>query len=155
MASDALTAQEVAQFDAARRAKSVSASSSIAQALMPLASLKLTVALFAMAIFLIFAGTLAQVNKDIWEVMSQYFRTYFAWVEFQVFFPQSFFSGESPQISGGFWFPGGWLIGGAMAINLLAAHGLRFKVQADGSRLAAGLAVIGVGVALTWMVVLG
>jgi ABC-type transport system involved in cytochrome c biogenesis permease subunit len=155
MASDTLTAQETAQFEAARRAKSVSASSKIAQVLMPLASLKLTVALFAMAIFLIFAGTLAQVNQDIWEVMSQYFRTFFAWVEFQVFFPQSFFAGEPPRVAGGFWFPGGFLIGGAMAINLLAAHGLRFKIQAHGPRLMAGVAVIALGALLTWMVVLG
>ena len=42
-----------------------------------------------------------------------------------------------------------------MGINLLAAHALRFKVQARGSRLLAGLAVIGLGVALTWMVVAG
>ena len=98
-----------------------------------------------MAIFLIFAGTLAQVNQDIWEVMSQYFRTFFAWIEFQVFFPQSFFAGEPPRVPGGFWFPGGFLIGGTMAINLLAAHGLRFKVQAHGPRLMAGVAVIALG----------
>ena len=47
---------------------------------MALASLRLTVALFAMAIFLIFAGTMAQVDKDIWEVMDQYFRTWLAWI---------------------------------------------------------------------------
>jgi ABC-type transport system involved in cytochrome c biogenesis permease subunit len=155
MASDVSTAQEVAQFEAAARAKTVSAHSKIAQALMPLASLKLTVALFAMAIFLIFAGTLAQVNHDIWEVMGQYFRTLFAWIDFQIFFPKSFFAGEPPEVRGGFWFPGGFLIGGAMAVNLLAAHSLRFKVQAKGPRLMAGLAVIALGCVLTWMVVLG
>ena len=122
---------------------------------MPLASLRLTVALFAMAIFLIFAGTLAQVDKDIWDVMNQYFRTFFAWIDFQVFFPNAFFTGGAPQVPGGFWFPGGWLIGGAMGINLLAAHALRFKVQARGPRLVAGLAVIAIGAALTWMVVVG
>jgi hypothetical protein len=37
-----------------------------------LASLKLTVALFAMAIILIFVGTLAQAEKDLWEVVDQY-----------------------------------------------------------------------------------
>ncbi len=153
MASDVLTGQEAAQLEAESRARSISAASGIARLLMPLASLRLTVALFAMAIVLVFAGTLAQVDQDIWDVMRQYFRTFFAWIDFQVFFPKSFFTGEAPKIPGGFWFPGGWLIGGAMGINLLAAHALRFKVQASGSRLVAGLAVIALGSALTWIVV--
>src|SRR5262245_21794876 len=59
--------------------------------LMPLASLKLTVALFAMAIFIIFAGTLAQVDRDVWDAVNSYFRTPMAWIEFQIFFPPSFF----------------------------------------------------------------
>jgi ABC-type transport system involved in cytochrome c biogenesis permease subunit len=155
MASDVLTRQEVAQLETDRRVRSLSDASKIARLLMPLASLRLTVALFAMGIFLIFAGTLAQVDKDIWEVMHQYFRTFFAWIQFQVFFPPAFFSGPAPKIPGGFWFPGGWLIGGAMGINLLAAHALRFKIQARGPRLAAGLAVIALGVVLTWIVIVG
>jgi ABC-type transport system involved in cytochrome c biogenesis permease subunit len=155
MASDMLTRQEVAQLETDRRVRTLSDASRIARTLMPLASLRLTVALFAMGIFLIFAGTLAQVDKDIWEVMHQYFRAFFAWIPFQVFFPPAFFSGGAPAIPGGFWFPGGWLIGGAMGINLLAAHALRFKVQARGPRLAAGLAVIALGMVLTWIVIVG
>jgi len=123
--------------------------------LAPLASLKLTVALFAMAIFLIFTGTLAQVDQDIWEVMRNYFRTFFAWIPFQVFFARPFFIGEPPQVPGEFWFPGGFLIGGAMAANLLAAHSIRFTIVARGARLLAGLATIAIGVALTWQVVAG
>jgi hypothetical protein len=122
---------------------------------MSLASLRLTVALFAMAIFLIFAGTMAQVDKDIWQVMGEYFRTWIAWIPLQVFFPRSFFSGEPPHVPGSIPFPGGWLIGTAMGINLLAAHTLRFKVQASGPRLLAGLATIAIGVVLTWIVVVG
>src|SRR6185369_14079672 len=120
--------------------------------LAPFASLRLTVALLAMAIFLIFAGTLAQTDKDIWEVISQYFRTPIAWIDFQIFFPKSVFP-EPPTIPGSFPYPGGFLIGAAMFVNLLAAHGLRFKIQARGSQLAAGLATIAAGVALTWLVV--
>ncbi len=37
----------------------------LARLLAPLASLKVTVATFALAIFLIFAGTLAQIDQDI------------------------------------------------------------------------------------------
>jgi len=120
-----------------------------------LASLRLTVALFAAAIVLVFAGTLAQVDKEIWQVMNEYFRTFFAWIDFQVFFPKSFFSGEAPHVPGGMYFPGGWTIGGLMGINLLAAHLLRFKVQAQGTRLWAGVGVIAAGIALTWLVVMG
>lgn len=120
--------------------------------LMPLASLKLTVALFALSIVLIFAGTLAQVDMEIWEVMDKYFRTAVVWIPFQVFFPPSFFPSR-PQIPGGIYFPGGWTIGGLMAANLLAAHALRFKSQASGTRLAGGLAAILVGCVITWLVV--
>jgi ABC-type transport system involved in cytochrome c biogenesis permease subunit len=114
----------------------------------------LTVALFAMAIVLIFAGTLAQVNKDIWEVMHLYFRAWFAWIPLQIFFPPVFFPRLGP-VAGGFYFPGGFLIASVMAVNLLAAHGVRFTVQARGARLAAGLAVLVLGAMITWLVVLG
>ena len=58
--------------------------------LIALASLRLTVTLFVLSIFLIFAGTLAQVDQDIWDVMNQYFRAWIAWVPFQIFFPRFF-----------------------------------------------------------------
>lgn len=156
MATDALARRhKAADTRSGDRAKSRSAGEVALRLLMPLTSLRLTVALFAISIFLIFAGTLAQVDKDIWEVVNQYFRTFFAWIDFQVFFPPAFFAGGPPTVPGGFWFPGGWLIGGAMGVNLLAAHALRFKFQARGARLAAGLAVIAIGIAITWLVVVG
>ncbi len=40
-----------------------------------------------------------------------------------------------------------------MLVNLLAAHTLRFKIQARGARLLAGLAVVAAGVGMTWVVV--
>lgn len=128
------------------------------QLLSPLASLKLTVALFAAAIFIILAGTLAQVEKDIWQVIDEYFRTSIAWIEFQLFLPPSFwlalFGTKPPQIPGGFYFPGGWLIGALMSLNLLAAHLVRFKVQATGWRLVSGLLVTLAGIVLTTLVVM-
>ena len=117
------------------------------------ASLKITVALFAMAIFIVLAGTLAQVNKEIWTVIDEYFRTPFAWIEFQIFFPPSFFPSK-PQIPGGFWFPGGWLIGGFLSVNLLCAHLIRFKVNAKGTRLKVGTLVILFGMLVTWLVIM-
>jgi ABC-type transport system involved in cytochrome c biogenesis permease subunit len=155
MAIDALTREQRSEQRTGQPPRANTWKSVATRLFMPLASLRLTVALFAMAIFLVFAGTLAQVDKDIWDVMNQYFRAFFAWIDLQVFFPPAFFAGGAPTVPGGFWFPGGWLIGGAMGINLVAAHALRFKVQARGPRLLAGLGVIAVGVALTWMVVIG
>ena len=125
--------------------------------LKPLASLKLTVALFAMSIFIVLAGTLAQVDKDIWQVIDEYFRCTFARIPFQIFFPPSFFPrAQYPylkDVPGAFWFPGGWLIGATMSLNLLAAHLIRFKVQSTGPRLVYGLITLLAGMVMTWLVV--
>ncbi len=128
------------------------------QILAPLASLKLTVALLLASIFLILAGTLAQVDKDIWEVIDLYFHTWVALIDFQVFIPPSFWKaffsdGPVPQIPGMFPFPGGRLIGSLMAVNLLAAHLIRFRVQSRGWPLISGLLVILAGGVLTTLVV--
>ena len=51
-----------------------------------LASLRLTVVLFALSIFLVFAGTLAQVDHGVWDVVNHsYFRVWFAYIELQGF----------------------------------------------------------------------
>ena len=153
--TEELAGNEAAQLEAVYRSRSRSAQSPVVKLVLPLASLRFTVVLFALGIFLIFAGTLAQVDQDIWDVMNQYFRTVFAWIPLQVFFPPAFFTGEPPVVPGGFWFPGGFVIGGLMGVNLLAAHALRFKLQARGPRLVAGLVVIAVGCVLTWIVIVG
>ncbi len=118
----------------------------------PLASLKLTVSLLAMSVFIVLAGTMAQVDKDIWEVVDKYFRCGIAWIPLQIFFPPSFFPSK-PQIPGVIPFPGGWTIGTLMFLNLIAAHGLRFVPQAKGGRLWGGVGVISLGFLATWMVV--
>ena len=53
----------------------------------PLASLRLTVTLFALGIFIILVGTLAQTQKNMWDVRADYFHTWWTWIELQVFFP--------------------------------------------------------------------
>ncbi len=121
--------------------------------LLPLASLRLTVALFAFAIFLVMAGTLAQWRKDIWQVVDEYFRVYFAFVEFQDLAPRTLVPWFPDWVKGGFYAPGGWLVGGAMFVNLLAAHSLRFTVQVRGTRLLAGLGVLALGIFSTAVVV--
>ena len=136
----------------------------ISSVLKVLASLRLTVCLFALSIFLILAGTLAQVDKDIWLVIEQYFRCGIAWIDLKIFFPPAFFPNGLPEflskiifdedgISRQFPFPGGWMIGAMMSANLLAAHIIRFKKQARGARLGIGLLVIALGLVATWFVV--
>lgn len=144
--------------------------------LTPLSSLRLTVALFAFSIVLILAGTFAQVDKDIWEVIGQYFRCWFAWIAFPIFFPPSFVPEMPTDTSelttigkfailtmqglkglaeklGGMWFPGGKLIGTLLGLNLLAAHIVRFKAEARGLRLLSGVGAIGIGCAVTWFII--
>ncbi len=94
----------------------------VKRALKVVASLKLTVALFAMAMFLILAGTLAQVHEGIWTVVDRYFRSGLVRVEFQLFVPR-----EVARVPGAILFPGGFAIAGALLVNLLAAHAVRFK----------------------------
>ncbi len=122
-------------------------------AMQALASLKLTVALFALGIFVILVGTLAQTQADIWQVVRDYFHAWVMWVDINLFFPQSFFPGikhlEFPLIPA----PGGMTIGVLMAVNLLTAHGWRFKIQSFGLRLYAGLAVIVLGLVITAAVI--
>ncbi len=136
---------------------------------MSLASLKLTVILFAMALFIVFAGTLGQVDKDINEVISHYFRmpahfsayvssptawfhAAFAKIDLKIFLPHSFFP-NAPETEAFFYFPKGWLIGLGMFVNLAAAHALRFRIQATGTRLLSGLIVLGIGMLVTFAVI--
>ena len=133
--------------------------------LAPLASLRLTVVLFAMSIFIVFAGTLAQTEKDIWQVVHDYFRmdlrspttamqSALSWIDFRIFFPRSFF----PQMQEipwgyGFFFPSGWLIGFVLFLNLTAAHLIRFRIQGKGIRLITGSVIILAGGLLTAVVI--
>jgi len=126
--------------------------------LKPLASLKVTVILLALGIFLVFIGTLAQTTMGNWQAVDSYFRTYYAWIEFKVFFPPAWFPSmhQNPDqfpIPGGFPFPGGWTIGIAMLINLFAAHSIRFKIQSHGSQTVLGVFVLMLGLAVTWLVI--
>ena len=67
--------------------------------LVPLASLKLAVTTFGFAIVLILVGTLAQVDRDIWEVMEVYFKPWIIKVEPSVFFPRGWAPGLSDEVA--------------------------------------------------------
>ncbi len=204
------------------------AGKAVANFLHGLASLRLTVALFAMAIFIVLAGTLGQVHRDIWDVIHDYFRMDLSsnspmattvnlfgkelilpspvtWIDLSIFFPPSFFADQiPPDLSAmtsparlftsfllgfgwaalvwlvpqsdkkyqfgvfaalgltlslcsakfnGLYFPKGWTIGAVMAVNLLSAHLIRFKIQSKGARLWAGVGVIGLGILATIAVI--
>jgi hypothetical protein len=91
--------------------------------LVRLADLRITVFLFALAMLIVFWGTLAQQDYGFWTITNTYFRSYFVRLPLRVFL--------FTQIEdNGMWlpFPGGYTIGFAMLVNLLAAHAIRFKL---------------------------
>lgn len=90
----------------------------------PLASLKLSVILFALMMVLILAGTLAQTGAGVWTIVDSYFRSVYVLIPFQIFIPE-----KIARIPGVFPFPGGFTIGTILFINLLAAHLTRFKLS--------------------------
>lgn len=87
-----------------------------------LASLRLTVVLLSLAMVLILAGTLAQVNEGVWSVVDRYFRSLYVVIPFQLFVPQ-----RVMKVPGATLFPGGLTLGVLLFVNLLAAHAVRFK----------------------------
>ncbi|HEX3100289.1 MAG TPA: cytochrome c biogenesis protein ResB, partial [Pyrinomonadaceae bacterium] len=78
-------------------------------------SLRLTVTLLAFAIVLVFVGTLAQVDEGLYQAQSHYFR--------QWFIVGMHLVGKNIPIV----FPGGYLIGTLLLVNLVAAHIYRFE----------------------------
>jgi hypothetical protein len=82
-----------------------------------LTSLKLTVVTLSLALGLVFIGTIAQVRLGLWVVQEEYFSSYFVW--------------WGPE--GAAWkipvYPGGYLLGGILLINLIAAHIQRFELS--------------------------
>jgi hypothetical protein len=81
----------------------------------PLTSLKLTVFCFACAMILVFLGTLDQVNIGVYEAENRYFKSFFLYFTLP---------GTTLKIP---WFPSGYLVGGTLLVNLIAAHLARFK----------------------------
>ena len=98
-------------------------SRTVRQIFKAIASLRLTVVLMAMSIVLIFAATWAQIDKGIWHIVQQYFRSLVVWIDFAVFLPRDW------NVPGGVPWPGGYLLGAALLVNLLAAHAVRFKLS--------------------------
>ena len=106
-----------------------------------LTSLRLTVVLLVLSIVLVFAATLDQVHLGVWGVQEKYFRSFFIYSQIPgtaLFFPV---------------FPGGYLLGGVLIVNLVAAHFYRFRYSWKKSGIwltHAGLILLLVGAVPTW-----
>src|SRR6201986_4446035 len=98
----------------------------------PLTSLKLTVFCLGCAMILVFLGTLDRVNIGVYEAENRYFKSFFLY-----FTPP----GTALRLP---WFPGGYLVGGLLLLNLIAAHLARFRF----SWKKAGILVLHSGVIL-------
>jgi len=80
-------------------------------------SLRLTVALLVLSMVLVFVATLDQVNLGIWAIQEKWFRSLIVlWTIPDTSIPLPMF-------------PGGYLIGAFLLVNLLAAHFYRFKLS--------------------------
>jgi hypothetical protein len=91
--------------------------SELLRRLKPLTSLKLTIFCLACAMMLVFLGTLDQVHIGVYEAENRYFKSFF------LFFT---LPGTDLRIP---WFPGGYIVGTLLLINLVAAHISRFKLN--------------------------
>src|SRR5690348_3108354 len=77
-------------------------------------SLRLTVVCLSLALGLVFIGTLAQVDEGLYAAQNRWFRS--------LIVTNAHIGSFKLPI-----FPGGYLLGGVLLINLLAAHATRFK----------------------------
>jgi hypothetical protein len=82
-------------------------------------SLKLTVVCLTLALVLVFIGTLAQVDLGLYRVQAEYFRSFF------IFWGPKGADWKMPV------YPGGYLIGGFLIINLIAAYCQKFTLSRD------------------------
>jgi len=84
---------------------------------------RLTVWLLACLMFLVFAGTWAQIDMGIWSTLKIYFRSLFVLIPFQIFLPRAW------NVPGAIPFPGGFLLGGLLFVNLIVAYLVRIHVN--------------------------
>jgi len=96
------------------------------------ASLRLTVFCLGLGLVLVFAGTIAQVDLGLFKAQNEFFRSFF------IYWRPPGASWKIPV------FPGGYLVGGVLLINLVTAHFTRFKL----TRKKVGIWMIHFGVIL-------
>jgi hypothetical protein len=84
--------------------------------LKPLTSLKLTIFCLACAMVLVLLGTLDQVHIGVYEAENRYFKSLFL-----------FWTPPNTELRIP-WFPGGYVVGTLLLVNLIAAHLARFRL---------------------------
>src|SRR5512140_2183451 len=82
-----------------------------------LSSLRLTVALLALGIVLVFVGTVAQADEGLYQAQQRYFKQWYVW-------GISFLGSRVPVP-----LPGGYLLGSLLLVNLVAGHVSRFQFK--------------------------
>src|SRR5258708_886402 len=95
-------------------------------------SRRLTVVCLALGLVLVFIGTLAQVDLGLYKAQNEFFRSFF------IYWAPRGASWRIPV------FPGGYLVGTVLLVNLLAAHIKRFTL----TRKKIGIWMVHVGVML-------
>ncbi len=89
-------------------------------------SLRLTVALLALAMILIFLATLDQVQWGVYEVQHRYFQTFIAFGHYPSQWPGAgYLSWLRVPL------PGGFLLGALLIVNLLCAHFRHYRASLD------------------------
>src|SRR5689334_15882501 len=91
MSAPALPLEKAFPHAGERREQAVTVDKVFSWILQDLASLQLTVILFLLGIFVIWVGTTAQTDAEIWQVVERYFRSFFMKVEYKYIFPAQFF----------------------------------------------------------------
>ena len=84
--------------------------------LKPLTSLKLTIFCLACAMVLVLLGTLDQVHIGVYEAENRYFKSLFL-----------FWTPPNTELRIP-WFPGGYIVGTLLLVNLIVAHLARFRL---------------------------
>ncbi|MGH7972053.1 MAG: hypothetical protein ACREIC_25350, partial [Limisphaerales bacterium] len=102
-------------------------------------SLRLTVVCLTLGMVLVFVGTIAQVEIGLFKAQNEFFRS------FLIYWGPKGASWKLPV------FPGGYLVGGVLLINLVASHIKRFKF----TRAKAGIWLIHCGIILLLLGQLG
>jgi hypothetical protein len=101
--------------DQSRPKASFTAISALTVLIRPFASLRLTIVCLACAMFIVFVGTLDQVQIGVYEAQLRYFKSFFLYFTLP---------GSNFRIP---YFPGGYTLGAVLLVNLIAAHVSRFK----------------------------
>ena len=101
----------------------------IALVLRPFASLWLTCILLTLSMVLVFAGTSAQKELSLIEVLDGYFYAWWSWIPLKYLLPLAGWAWQNDFMNKSFPFPGGYTLIVALLVNLLAAHSVRFKVS--------------------------